>query len=295
MPLSIRDLALIFITVFIWGTNFVAIRWGLDELPPFFFTAFRFSLVALPAIFLVPKPKTEWWKVVLLGCFVALGQFSLLFLAMALGLKAGLASLIMQAQVVFTIILSFFIFGERVSALQILGIVIAFAGFSLFFLDQSPLAAPIVPILVALAAAFSWACGNQVYKVVGDANRFHLTIWSSLVPIVPMFVASFFWEGGSLDLVLNLSFKGWASVLFTAYLSTILAYSLWGILLGKFPSAIIVPFALTIPIFGFLSAWALLGERLSGVEMLASVVILVGLFITVMAKRLRRLAIFAGL
>ncbi len=281
-----RDIALIVLTVAIWGTNFVAIRWGLEEMPPFFLTALRFLLVLFPAIFFVPRPKTEAWKVFFIGLLVSFGQFTLVYLAMALGLPAGLASLLIQIQVAFTIILSFVIFHEKVSAIQLIGLIVAFFGFSFFFLDRSPTHQPILPILIVFVAALSWSFGNQIYKLVGDANRFAITIWSSLVPVVPLFVLSYIFEGedvvGKLQ---NITMKGWLSVLFTAYFSTILAYSIWGYMMGKYKSILVMPWALTIPIFGFGSAAILLGEKITATEILAAALILSGLALCIFAPQ----------
>lgn len=287
--LSLRDFFLILIVVFIWGTNFVAIRWGLDDMPPMFFTSLRFFMVAFPAIFFIRPPKLEWWKTFGVGLLVCTGQFSLLFLAIELGLRAGLASLLMQAQVLFTIILSFVIFKERLSQIQIIGIILAFIGFGFFYWLRAEGGLSILPLLLALMAAFSWSCGNMIYKISGDANRFHLTIYAALVPVVPMLLLSFYIEDVRLvNTLQGITTKGWLSLAYNSYLSTILAYSLWASLLGRFPAGVITPFALLIPIFGMLAAWGLLGETISGLEAIASLLIGAGILISVTHSRIRR-------
>ena len=93
--------ALALIVVFIWGTNFVFIRIGLDELEPFTFAALRFFLVVFPLLFFLPKPKVSWRSLVSYGVFIGFGQFGLLFWAMQENVTPGLASLIIQMQVFF--------------------------------------------------------------------------------------------------------------------------------------------------------------------------------------------------
>ncbi len=287
--LSLRDFALILIVVFIWGTNFVAIRWGIDEMPPMFFTSLRFFMVVLPVIFFIKPPKIEWWKTLGVGLFVCTVQFGILFLAIELGLRAGLASLLMQAQVLFTIILSFLIFKERLSYIQFVGILLAFIGFGFFYKLRAEGGLPILPLLLALLAAFSWSCGNMIYKIAGDANRFHLTIYASLVPILPMLFLSFYIEDVQLvSMLKSITMKGWLSLAYNSYLSTIVAYTLWASLLGRFPAGVITPFALLIPIFGMLAAWALLGETITGSEAIASLLIGVGILISVMHSTINR-------
>ena len=287
--MSLKDLGLILIVVFIWGTNFVAIRWGLDEMPPLFFTALRFCMVAFPAIFFIKPPNLAWWKTLAVGLFVCTGQFGLLFLAIELGLRAGLASLLMQIQVLFTIILSFTIFKERLVITQFFGILIAFTGFAIFYVLRAEGGLPIMPLILALLAAFSWSCGNMIYKIAGDANRFHLTIYAALVPIIPMLLLSLTFEHSNVfSLIGGITTKGWLSLAYNAYLSTIVAYGLWASLLGRFPAGIITPFALLIPIFGMLSAWVLLGETITGYETLASLLIGFGILISVLGGRILR-------
>src|SRR2546429_472802 len=104
MPLTHLMLALAI--VFIWGTNFVVIKWGLAEFEPFLFAALRFALCVLPWIFFIPRPAVAWPRLALFGMLLGLGQFGLLYWAMQSDVTPGLASLIMQSQVFFTIALS---------------------------------------------------------------------------------------------------------------------------------------------------------------------------------------------
>lgn len=291
MPL--RDYALILLTVFIWGTNFVAIRWGLDDMPPLFFTGLRFLLVGIPLVFFLPKPATSWWNIVLLGFFICTLQFSLLFIAIHLGLPAGLASLVMQIQVVFTLLLFSVFFHERVTILQFLGILLAFLGFGVLAFNMQLGAQSLWPYFIAITGAFAWSCGNVVYRLAGHANRFHLTIYAALVAPLPMFVLSYFLETPRPDLVLmNISARGWWSLVYNSLFSTIIAYGVWGTLLGKHKSILVAPWALTIPIFGLVSAAILLGEHIDHYEIIASSVILSGLALSILGpefqKRWRR-------
>jgi O-acetylserine/cysteine efflux transporter len=110
---------------FIWGTNFVFIKYGLEELPPFLFATLRFLLVAIPLIFFFPKPKVSWGLIAAYGVFIGFGQFGLLFFAMQSNISPGLASLVIQMQVFFSILLAIFFFKEAVARLQWLALVIA--------------------------------------------------------------------------------------------------------------------------------------------------------------------------
>ena len=97
MPITHQLLAL-FVTL-IWGTNFVFIDVGLEQVPPFIFASLRFALMALPLVFFLPRPKVPWRYLVAYGILIGFGQFGLLFWVMQSHMSPGLASLVIQIQV----------------------------------------------------------------------------------------------------------------------------------------------------------------------------------------------------
>ncbi|HKU55036.1 MAG TPA: EamA family transporter, partial [Rhizomicrobium sp.] len=137
--LSWRDALLALAIVFVWGTNFVVIRLGLDALPPLFFATLRFLFVVLPAIFFLPRPRSvgvsqsdpkyvAWSNLAFYGMCIGLFQFGLLFIAMNGHIPPGLASLVIQMQVFFTIGLSMWRTGERIKPRQLAAFALAIAG-----------------------------------------------------------------------------------------------------------------------------------------------------------------------
>ena len=110
-----RHIALAVLVAVIWGANFVVIDLGLGDLPPTLFVALRFVVVLVPAIWLVPRPQVPWRDVVAVGLFMSLGQFALLYTALAVGMPAGLASLVLQAQVGLTVVIAALALRERPS------------------------------------------------------------------------------------------------------------------------------------------------------------------------------------
>src|SRR4051812_5982269 len=123
--MSLRDTLLVLVVVTVWGLNFVAIRWGVDEVPPLLLTALRYVVAALPAIFFVKRPKVALALLVGYGFAVGVGQFGLLFAAIKFGMPAGLASLVLQLQVFFTIALAVLFLGERPRGAQLFGALVA--------------------------------------------------------------------------------------------------------------------------------------------------------------------------
>ena len=126
--LSFRDLLLALAVVFVWGTNFVIIRLGLNALPPLLFASLRFTFVLLPLVFFLPRPKVPLANLAIYGLAIGLGQFGLLFIAMNGMISPGLASLVVQMQVFFTIALSMLRSGERLKPYQLAAFALAIAG-----------------------------------------------------------------------------------------------------------------------------------------------------------------------
>ena len=287
--MNIKEILLILLVVLIFGTNFVAMKFGLEEMPPLLFVALRFTLVVIPLIFLVPPPKIHWTKIFAVGFFINTGQFALLFIAMQADISAGLASLLLQCQVPLTLMLSYLILAEKITAIQFSGIALALVGF-IIFVVQAGGNVTLLGIVLVFAAALSWALGNLVLKTAKQSNALHLVVWASLVPPIPMYTLSYFIESQSpLIIITSLSWLAWLSVGYVAFLSTIVGYTIWSSLMAKHSAIQVTPFALLIPIIGMISASIVLDERLSSSEQLGTVIVLLGLMLCVFGGRWQRL------
>jgi len=281
-----RDLGLVLLVVLAWGSNFSAMKIGLEELPPILFVALRFAIL-VPLIVFFPRPA-GWLPILAIGAFINTGQFAFLFSAMEADVTAGLASLIMQSQAPITIVLAALVYGERVRLLQGMGVALACVGLALFGVAGGGNVTALGLVLV-LTGALSWACGNLVLRKLGGVNMTALFIWASLVPPLPMLALSLATEGTDpWETVAALSLQGWLAVAYVAFISTVLGFSIWGALLSRHPAATITPFALLIPVVGLSVASLVLGETVTTGEAIAAVVVLAGLALSVLGGRRRR-------
>ena len=287
--MSPRDLLLALAVVTVWGLNFVAIRWGVDEVPPLLLSALRYVVAALPAVFFIRRPAVSLRLLIGYGLAIGFAQFGLLFFAIKLGMPAGLSSLVMQLQAFFTIGLAMLFLGERPVPAQVLGAVVAFAGIAAIGAERLDGAA-LLPLLMTIGAAFFWGVGNIATKKAGRIDMLAFVVWSSLVPPIPLFVASLLIEGpGALPLALSqLTIRGAGSLAFIAYASTLFGYGLWSMLLSKYPANLVAPFSLLVPIAGIGGAALLLGEQISGLEVVGSALVFVGLLVNVFGPRVLR-------
>jgi O-acetylserine/cysteine efflux transporter len=273
------------ITTAIWGFNFVVLKVALEDIPPLLLTALRFMFACLPVLFL-PKPKNMKPKhLVIVGLTAFLGQYIFLFVAMKLGMPAGLSSVTLQLQVFITILLSIILLKERPKLQQVLGSCLALAGLTTIAstIGQGTTIPAIAMLFIVLAAA-TWAYGNFTIKLAGpDAGFGTLSgiAWISLVPILPALALSFAFEGPdqwlhSWNTVRPISL---AALAFTVVLSTWAGFMVWGKLLSTYTASVAAPFALLVPVFGGLSAYLILDETLTPLRMVGSLMIFAGLAI----------------
>ncbi|RYG93766.1 MAG: O-acetylserine/cysteine exporter, partial [Alphaproteobacteria bacterium] len=233
--MSPRDLILALFVVTVWGMNFVAIRWGVNEVAPLLMTALRYTMAALPAVFFIRKPAVSWPILIGYGFAIGVAQFGLLFVSIKLGMPAGLSSLVMQLQAFFTIGLAVAFLGERPKPIQWLGAAVAFGGIGVIALERLEDAA-LVPPLMTVAAAFFWGVGNIVTKRAGKIDMLGFVVWSALVPPLPLLALSLVFEGpGAIPAAIaNLTWMGGGSLLFIAYAATLFGYGVWSMLLSRY-------------------------------------------------------------
>ncbi|MCE9983940.1 O-acetylserine/cysteine exporter [Leclercia adecarboxylata] len=290
-----KDGLLALLVVVVWGLNFVVIKVGLHNMPPLMLAGLRFLLVAFPALFFVARPKIPFRLLLGYGLTISFGQFAFLFCAINFGMPAGLASLVLQAQAFFTIILGALVFGERLQGKQLVGIALAVVG--VLVLAEASLNGQHVALLgflLTLAAAFCWASGNIFNKKIMQLETrpavMSLVVWSALIPIVPFMVASYLLDGPTVMLhsLVTLDLTTILSLIYLAFVATIVGYGIWGALLGRYETWRVAPLSLLVPVVGIASAALLLDEKLGALQLVGALLVMAGLYINVFGLRLHR-------
>lgn len=290
-----KDGLLALLVVVVWGLNFVVIKVGLHNMPPLMLAGLRFLLVAFPALFFVARPKIPFRLLLGYGLTISFGQFAFLFCAINFGMPAGLASLVLQAQAFFTIILGALVFGERLQGKQLAGIALAVVG--VLVLAEASLNGQHVALLgflLTLAAAFCWASGNIFNKKIMQLETrpavMSLVVWSALIPILPFMAASYLLDGPRVMLhsLVTLDLTTILSLIYLAFVATIVGYGIWGALLGRYETWRVAPLSLLVPVVGIASAALLLDEKLGALQLVGALLVMAGLYINVFGLRLRR-------
>ena len=279
-----RDQLLALLVAVVWGLNFPATTLALEHFPPMLMVALRFTLVAVPALLLVPRPQVPVRWLLGVGLGIGLLQFAFLYLAMAAGMPGGLASLVLQASAPFTVLLAGIWLHERLTRRQALGIAVAVLGLAVIAVHRAQVAA-LLPVVLTLCAALGWAFGNVCSRQARAPKPLHLTLWMSVVPPVPMLVLSLLVEGPrqiGTALRTSLTLDALPSVLGLLYIvvvATLLGYGLWNSLLSRHPSSVVAPFSMLVPVVGVLSSWLVFGEVIDLTELVAGVVVVTGVLV----------------
>ena len=300
--LTWRDAALALAIVSVWGTNFVVIRLALDALPPLFLATLRFGLVLFPACLFLPRPRSvgtiqsdikyvPWANLATYGLCIGMLQFGSLFIAMNGHISPGLASLVLQMQVFFTIGLSMLRTGERLKTHQILACALALTGMGVIAVHNGH-GTTLAGLSLCLLSAFGWALGNQASREAGKVNMLAYVVWAALFSMPSLLLLSLLIEGPTAIMagIARATAVTWASVLYQSAANTMFGYACWAWLLSRYPASTVSPLSLLVPVFGFATSALVLAEPLPLWKIAATLLIMAGLAVN-MLWRPRKAAI----
>lgn len=282
-------LALAVLVAAIWGVNFTVIEVGLSHFPPLLFSALRFFAAALPAVFFVGRPKVAWKWIVGVGLALGVAKFGLLFVGMSAGMPAGLSSLVLQIQSVFTALIAFAVLGERPTRARLLGMGIALAGIAVAAVDEGA-SGPLGAFVLVVAAAACWGVSNVLTRKAAPPDALNFMVWVSTVPVLPLLALSLLTEGPGrdYDALRGTDWQGAGTVLFVAWVTTVFGFGAWGWLLRHHPASTVAPFSLLVPVFGMSSAALFLGEEVTPLRWCAAALLVAGVALTSWNRAPRR-------
>lgn len=281
-----RHVAVAVMIAAIWGVNFVVIDVGLASLPPLLFAGLRFVAAAFPAVLFVRRPAIPWRWFLLIGLPLGVGQFGLLFIGMHMGMPAGLSSLVLQTQALFTALFAAVMLRERPRRAQAAGMVVAFAGIGLIGLSFGQ-GGTLLAFALCLAAAGMWGLANIGLRTAGPPDAFAFMVWVSLVPPLPLLGLSLVFEGPRADAhaLAHISLGGLGALGYVAYISTLVGFGFWGWLMRRYDAGQVAMYSLLVPPFGMSSAALFLGERITVADAVAALLIVGGVALGSVGRR----------
>ena len=282
-----KDLIIAIFFTFMWGVNFSFIKMGLGSLNPFMLAGLRFFLCAIPLVFFIKKPAVQFKYIISYGLFFGVGLWGILYLGMYFGISAGMASIVLQLGVFFTVILSYFILKEKINIYNKIGFVCALFGIFLVFLVSDG-TVTLIGVLLVILSAISWALLNIIIKKAQTKEVFAFLIWSTLFPPIPLFLLAYFTQGEIvfINFIQDIDTKAIISIVFQVYPTTIFGYWVWNSLLSKYPVSLVSPLSLLIPIFGLLGSFIFFNEEVGIYKILACSIIILGLGINTFGNKI---------
>ena len=280
-----KHLALALLVTLVWGLNFPVTKLGLREIDPFVLTAIRFALAALPWVFFIKRPTVKFRYVAAYGVIFGLGMWGIINYGIQLGVSPGIASLIIQLSVFFTLGWGYVLFKEKIRAAQWMGALLALIGLAGIIVTQQG-AAAVLGVLMIVLSALAWSVGNVIIKASGVKEIFSFMVWASLFPPVPLLLMAWWLHGDSAfnSLPASLDLTAVLSILFQVYLATHFAYWGWNSLLKAYPVSTVAPLSVLIPVFGVASSMLILGERIATPDLMFIAVIIIGLAVGLYRK-----------
>jgi O-acetylserine/cysteine efflux transporter len=285
--MKLEHFGLALLVVAIWGVNFVVIKVGLHQVPPFLMVGLRFLLAAIPAVLFVRRPNVPWRYMIGFGLSLGVIHFGLLFFGLKNGVSAGMGSLLLQLQAFFTAGLGVMILRERLKINQLAGMLLAFAGIVVIATVRDESINLVGLGITTLSAAF-WGVANIISKLAGKIDMLGFVVWSSLVPPIPLFLLSWLLEDHAQiqSVFLSPSFTSIWSLAYITYLSTLFGFSVWTWLLSSYPTNRVAPLTLLVPVFGMASSSLFLGESFNTPKLIGTVLVACGLIVNVFGDQL---------
>jgi len=241
----------------------------------------------------VRPPRLPWRWVAAYGLVQGLGQFGLLFTALQSGMPAGMASLVIQTQAFFTLLLAAPLLHERAQRHHWLGLCVAAAGLAIIAGGRGagPGQMTMTGFVLTLGAAFMWAVSNIIVRLASRRSPgydpFAFIAWSSAAPVLPFLLLAVLIDGWepALAMVAGMGWSEALSVLYLAGLATLLAYTLWTQLLTRHAAAKVAPFSLLVPVVGLWAASMAFDESLLPLQWLGAACVLAGLVLNQLGGR----------
>jgi drug/metabolite transporter (DMT)-like permease len=275
-----NDLILGILVMVVWGLNFSVIKLGVSEIDPLLLTALRFTLATLPAIFFVKKPNVSWVYLIVYGWLFAIGIWGMATWSIQAGLSAGMASVLLQTNVVFGLFLGYFLLKETLPINKVVGSGVALSGL-LLSLTVTDGSVTKQGLMLILCAAISWSFASIIVKKAGTKQVFAFSLWAMAFAPIPLFLIVYCQSGSDAFIQLTTQFNERVifSVLFQAYPVTLLGYWIWNRLLITYPLTTVAPLTLLVPIFGLLGGVLFYQEEVGMVKFIASLCVISGILI----------------
>ena len=264
----------------LWGLGFVFAKGAMSHFPPILLMAFRFLLTALVLVWFVPIPKGKFGQIFKIAIVAAAIQYSLTFTGVQ-GLEAGLASIIVQLEVPFLVILGALLLKEKPGFKKWVGIFISFLGVVIMS-QQDELSGSLVSVILVLSGCFAWALGQVMVRKLSDITGLQVTAWIAVFATPQLFVMSAIFEENQIEAITTADPLVWWAVIYLGLIMTCLGYFFWNTLIRQHDVGKVAPFLLLLPVFSVIGGHLFLGETITLEKFYGGTTILFGIGVIVL-------------
>jgi O-acetylserine/cysteine efflux transporter len=273
--MTIRHILIALLVPLTWGFGFALAKAGLDHFSPLLLMGMRFLIAAAVLVWFVPIPRGYLKQICSISFIAATLQYGLTFSGLA-RMDATPAVLLVQAEVIFGVIIAALLLGEKPSLKQIVGITISCLGI-LTIVGAPSLDGQIFGVMLILGGTLAFALGQVlIRRLKGALTGFQLTAWMGVMAGPQMILAAMLFEG---DLALQIStapLAAWGTVLYLGLIMTVIGYSAWYFVLARYPVPMVMPVLLLLPVATIIGAVSFLGERPDMIVLLGGAIVISG-------------------
>ena len=282
--MSHKDLFLAMLVPCVLGFGFVIAKPAMESFPPILLNGLRWSLSGILMFYFFPFPKNfikQMFIISFIGCTV---QYSLSFYGLRI-LDGASATLFVQAEIPFGILIAYFLLGEKVPLKNIIGLIIAFIGIAI--LSGNPnLEGKLIGVILILSGAFLWSLAQVFAKDVSEKiGGLRLTAWLGIFSGPQCIIASYFIEGNTLDYIFKATTEAWIIVIYLAVGMNVIGYSCWYSVLSRNPVNNVMSVLLLFPITGLLTSIFILNETPNTYAYFGGAIIISGVAMILINKR----------
>ena len=281
--MSLRDFLVLVGICLLWACNNVLSKLvvGLWHVPPLLYAALRFGVVLIATLpWLRPMPRPAW-RIVLVGMLMGGGTFALLFMGLQTVTPSS-AAVVAQAGVPITTLLSIVMLGERIHWRRALGIALTLVG--VLLVVWRPGLAVSSGMLLVLAAAFSGSLGAVLMKRGEEIAPLRLQAWVGLTGFALLTPISVLTERHDWHYAVEAGWPLIGAVLFTALIVSVLAHTLYYVLIVRYEANLLSPLTLITPLATIALGVAITGDQIDARMALGTGVALLGVLIVALRR-----------
>ena len=251
--MSPKDIAVALVPPLAWGAGFTLAKPAVEQFQPLFMMAMIYTALVVVLIPTATAPiRTPWLSLYVIAAFAVPIQGVFIFLGLKY-LPASVATLVLQVQVPFAVLLGWLVGGEEINARKIFGTFVALAGVAVV-VGLPHEAPPILPVIYIILGSLFWAFGQVLARKLGSDSGIIQLKGMALAGLPQIIIATFLFEQGQWNSVVTAGPEQWLALAFCTVVGFYVGYAVWFSLLRRYRMDEVAPFVLLMPVIGIVTA-----------------------------------------